>query len=321
MDEQMPPLNHYDAAAHMYPCDLEEFKEGEIVREAFSIPVGSPTHGESVPLWTTEQMFAYAKEYAEALSQPAAQEIDELKTICAETYQVVGSLASDLGIFGSCLQLGKVLDNLSEQKRVHNDVLPWPSFEAQGDSSHPAGGEFGGVQVHPMNYKGMWLASVSTLAKIDALLGLPEDGCNDPDVTLGALEDYMSGIKDIVGSSAFTIEDVRGWIAQGQARALAIDPDAAILTKSTCTMCNGTGKHFVATAHLPGQPTPAQQVVDCRQCSPKAAAHGISIQSEMLDALKTTAGNIRSLGPAGAILEPYKIWLSVVEGAIAKATP
>lgn len=90
MDEQMPPLNHYDAAAHMYPCDLEEFKEGEIVREAFSIPVGSPTHGESVPLWTTEQMFAYAKEYAEALSQPAAQ----------------------------------------------------------GDSSHPAGGEFGGVP-HP----------------------------------------------------------------------------------------------------------------------------------------------------------------------------
>lgn len=73
MDEQMPPLNHYDAAAHMYPCDLEEFKEGEIVREAFSIPVGSPTHGESVPLWTTEQMFAYAKEYAAALSQPAAQ--------------------------------------------------------------------------------------------------------------------------------------------------------------------------------------------------------------------------------------------------------
>ena len=88
---------------------------------------------------------AYAKLSA-ALSQPAAQEIDELKTICAETYQVVGSLASDLGIFGSCLQLGKVLDNLSQQKRVHNDVLPWPSFEAQGDSSHPAGGECGGVR-------------------------------------------------------------------------------------------------------------------------------------------------------------------------------
>lgn len=103
-------------------------------------------------------------------------------------------------------------------------VDPWPS-----DSFHSAGGECGGVQAHPMNYKGMWLASVSTLDKIDALLGLPEDGCNDPDVTLGALEDYMSGVKDIVGSSTFTIKDVRAWIAQGQARALAIDPDAAIL--------------------------------------------------------------------------------------------
>jgi len=94
---------------------------------------------------TTDGLFA-AFIGAAALSQPAAQEIDELKTICAETYQVVGSLASDLGIFGSCLQLGKVLDNLSQQKRVHNDVLPWPSFEAQVDSSHPAGGECGGVQ-------------------------------------------------------------------------------------------------------------------------------------------------------------------------------
>jgi hypothetical protein len=41
----------------------------------------------------------------------------------------------------------------------------------------------------------------------------------------------------------------------------------------------------------------------------------------MLQALKTTAGNIRSLGPAGAIPEPYKVWLDVVENAIAKATP
>lgn len=40
----------------------------------------------------------------------------------------------------------------------------------------------------------------------------------------------------------------------------------------------------------------------------------------MLQALKTTALNIRSLGPAGAIQWPYKVWLSVVEDAIAKAT-
>lgn len=40
---------------------------------------------------------------------------------------------------------------------------------------------------------------------------------------------------------------------------------------------------------------------------------------ELLEALKTTAGNIRSLGPAGAIREPYTPWLGVVEAAIAKS--
>ena len=40
---------------------------------------------------------------------------------------------------------------------------------------------------------------------------------------------------------------------------------------------------------------------------------------DMLEALKTTAGNIRSLGPAGAIPESYKVWLDVVETAIAQA--
>jgi len=39
-----------------------------------------------------------------------------------------------------------------------------------------------------------------------------------------------------------------------------------------------------------------------------------------LDALQTTAGNIRSLGPAGALSEPYtpyRPWLALVERAIA----
>lgn len=40
---------------------------------------------------------------------------------------------------------------------------------------------------------------------------------------------------------------------------------------------------------------------------------------EMLKALETTAGNIRSLGPAGALHESYTEWLRVVEAAIAKA--
>jgi hypothetical protein len=44
---------------------------------------------------------------------------------------------------------------------------------------------------------------------------------------------------------------------------------------------------------------------------------------ELLAALRVTAGNIRSLGPAGgldAIPDSYRIWLQVVEDAIATAT-
>jgi hypothetical protein len=43
----------------MFPCDIETFKTGEHVISAFSIPVGSPKHGKSEPLWTTAQMRAY----------------------------------------------------------------------------------------------------------------------------------------------------------------------------------------------------------------------------------------------------------------------
>jgi len=48
----------------------------------------------------------------------------------------------------------------------------------------------------PMNYKGMFLAAAKALAAIDALLGMPEDGCNDPQVTVSALADYIAGVKD-----------------------------------------------------------------------------------------------------------------------------
>lgn len=47
--------------------------------------------------------------------------------VCAEAYQVVGSLLSDLGQFET-EQAKKVLDNLSNVSMVHKDVLPWPAF-------------------------------------------------------------------------------------------------------------------------------------------------------------------------------------------------
>lgn len=54
------------------------------------------------------------------------QVIDDLKTICAEAYQVVGALASECGRFDDPKVI-KALDNLSQQELVHSDVLPFPS--------------------------------------------------------------------------------------------------------------------------------------------------------------------------------------------------
>ncbi len=59
---------------------------------------------------------------------------EEAEQVCAEAYQVVGSLLSDLGIFETP-EAEKILDNLSQHRMVHHDVLPWPSFK-QSDSVH-----------------------------------------------------------------------------------------------------------------------------------------------------------------------------------------
>lgn len=57
---------------------------------------------------------------------PAQQEPSEAEMVCAEAYQVVGCLLSDLGLFET-EQARKILDNLSAARRVHQDVLPWES--------------------------------------------------------------------------------------------------------------------------------------------------------------------------------------------------
>lgn len=57
---------------------------------------------------------------------PAQQEPSEAEMVCAEAYQVVGCLLSDLGLFET-EAARKILDNLSEARRVHQDVLPWES--------------------------------------------------------------------------------------------------------------------------------------------------------------------------------------------------
>lgn len=63
---------------------------------------------------------------------PAQQEPSEAEMVCAEAYQVVGCLLSDLGLFET-EAARKILDNLSEARMVHQDVLPWESAAQHQD--------------------------------------------------------------------------------------------------------------------------------------------------------------------------------------------
>jgi len=56
-------------------------------------------------------------------------EIEELQSVCAEAYQVVGLLLDKQGLFQS-EKAEKIMDNLSQFRKVHDDVLPWPEVEA-----------------------------------------------------------------------------------------------------------------------------------------------------------------------------------------------
>lgn len=56
---QLPPLPEHDSIVHIYPWDLERMASNETTATAFSVAVGCPD-GESVPLYTAEQMQEYA---------------------------------------------------------------------------------------------------------------------------------------------------------------------------------------------------------------------------------------------------------------------
>ncbi len=57
------------------------------------------------------------------------RERDEARQVCAEAYQVVGVLLDETGQFET--EHGtKILDNLSEHRPIHDDVLPWENSNA-----------------------------------------------------------------------------------------------------------------------------------------------------------------------------------------------
>lgn len=70
-----------------------------------------------------------------AVSTPASRET-EAQIVCYEAYQVVGSLLDDLGAFDTS-RADKILDNLSQCRRVHDDVLPWPSLADETAATAP----------------------------------------------------------------------------------------------------------------------------------------------------------------------------------------
>lgn len=86
--------------------------------------------------WVSGQQYSYVLlENVEAMVDEACRAAmrkagnspvtpDGLSTVCAEAYQVVGVMADALGVFGDAA-VQKVLDNLSQQKLVHRDVLPF----------------------------------------------------------------------------------------------------------------------------------------------------------------------------------------------------
>jgi hypothetical protein len=86
---------------------------------------GADTYGVSYALKINT---ARAEKAAESILALRSQPENESEQVCAEAYQVVASLLSDLGQYDT--EPGqKILDNLSQAKMVHSDVLPWPSFE------------------------------------------------------------------------------------------------------------------------------------------------------------------------------------------------
>jgi hypothetical protein len=59
------------------------------------------------------------------LQPPGVNRIAELEQVCAELYQVIGSLADHAGCFDHP-DVQRALDNASKARLVHRDLLPWP---------------------------------------------------------------------------------------------------------------------------------------------------------------------------------------------------
>jgi hypothetical protein len=82
--------------------------------------------------------------------------VDELVDMCGQVYQVIGVLAHRSGTFGTD-EVERVLDNLSEARKVHADLLPFNPWSTSNDKLRQGENEDtvlaeGWAVIHPNGY-------------------------------------------------------------------------------------------------------------------------------------------------------------------------
>lgn len=103
-----------------WPCPQHHDASGEVTMAA-AIAAGDGTLHGAIDHW---------HELAIAVEAKLAEQQCDATNACHQAYQAVAVMLIDLGLFDSD-RGEKLLDNLSQARVVHEDVLPWPSAEQQ----------------------------------------------------------------------------------------------------------------------------------------------------------------------------------------------
>lgn len=134
------------------------------------------------------EMQAYARQ---AIAHDRANRHAMAEEVCAEAYQVVGSLISDLGVFET-EQAQKILDNLSEARVVHHDVLPWPSFDRQRRGEAVAW-----PKANADEAAGGWILSYAFLDRVEKLAG----SRTDFSTSMEAAEQILIAANEVINAA------------------------------------------------------------------------------------------------------------------------
>lgn len=118
--------NCYSFGARHYHCALEEIAR---LRALALAEVKYSRHPDGAEL---AALSAAIRAGVGAVPAPpdVVAELEEVKTVCAQAYQVMGVLLSEAGRLDSP-EAKKILDNLAEQRLRHTDVLPWAAQAAR----------------------------------------------------------------------------------------------------------------------------------------------------------------------------------------------